>query len=53
MRDGPIIIKGNFSLKYGDNEKEIQDSLISICRCGSSEHQPFCDGTHRKKGFIG
>ncbi|HPR11986.1 MAG TPA: (4Fe-4S)-binding protein [Bacteroidales bacterium] len=53
MNDGPIIIKGNFNLKYGDIEKEIKDSLISICRCGRSEHQPFCDGTHRKKGFIG
>lgn len=53
MIDGPVIIKGNFSMVYGDKRKEIRDSLISICRCGATERQPFCDGTHRKKGFIG
>lgn len=53
MTDGPIVIKGNFRLDYSGNKKEINDSLISICRCGSSDHQPFCDGKHRKIGFIG
>lgn len=53
MYDGPIIIKGNFTLVYSGNRKEINDSLVSICRCGKSDQQPFCDGKHRKTGFIG
>jgi uncharacterized Fe-S cluster protein YjdI len=53
MIDGPIVIKGNFTLIYGWNKKEITESLISICRCGASNHQPFCDGHHRKIGFTG
>ena len=53
MADGPIILKGSFSLVYNGNNKEVQDSLISICRCGISDHQPFCDGRHRKIGFNG
>jgi uncharacterized Fe-S cluster protein YjdI/CDGSH-type Zn-finger protein len=53
MVDGPIVLKGNFSLAYSDVKKEVQDGIISICRCGESDHQPFCDGRHRKIGFNG
>jgi hypothetical protein len=53
MVDGPIVLKGNFSLVYSDVSKEVQDGIISICRCGESDHQPFCDGRHRKIGFNG
>jgi uncharacterized Fe-S cluster protein YjdI len=53
MPDGPIVIKGNFTLLYNGNSKEIHDSMISICRCGVSDHMPFCDGQHRKAGFTG
>jgi len=52
MVDGPIVIKGNFTLAYEGNSKEIKESIISICRCGVSDHQPFCDGKHRKIGFC-
>jgi uncharacterized Fe-S cluster protein YjdI len=53
MTDGPIVIKGTFTLTYSGHTKEVKDSLISICRCGVSDHQPFCDGQHRKIGFNG
>ena len=53
MVDGPIILKGNFTLIYDGNKKEVHESIISICRCGASDHQPFCDGKHRKIGFSG
>ncbi|MDO9579372.1 MAG: (4Fe-4S)-binding protein [Bacteroidales bacterium] len=53
MVDGPIVFKGNFTLAYNGNKKEVHESMISICRCGVSDHQPFCDGQHRKIGFIG
>jgi uncharacterized Fe-S cluster protein YjdI len=53
MTDGPIVIKGSFTLYYSGNKKEIRESMISVCRCGVSDHMPFCDGQHRKAGFIG
>lgn len=53
MVDGPIVIKGSFVLDHNGKKKEIKESLISICRCGASDHQPFCDGQHRKIGFTG
>ena len=53
MIDGPVVIKGDFELSYGTTRKEVNDGMISICRCGVSDHQPFCDGRHRKTGFNG
>ena len=53
MIDGPIVLKGNFTFTYDDNKKEVQEGIVSICRCGESDHQPFCDGRHRKIGFNG
>jgi uncharacterized Fe-S cluster protein YjdI len=53
MIDGPIVLKGNFTFKFSDNNRDVQDGIISICRCGASDHQPFCDGRHRKIGFNG
>jgi uncharacterized Fe-S cluster protein YjdI len=52
MPDGPVIIKGTFTLMYSGNTKVFHDSMVSICRCGASDHQPFCDGKHRKIGFT-
>ena len=51
MIDGPVVIKGNFAFQYSGNKKEIKEGIISLCRCGASNHLPFCDGTHRKVGF--
>jgi len=53
MIDGPIVIKGDFTLNYDGIHKEVKDGIISICRCGISDHMPFCDGQHRKVGFNG
>lgn len=51
MPDGPIIIKGDFTLRYSGHCKDVKNGIISICRCGSSNQLPFCDGSHRKIGF--
>jgi CDGSH-type Zn-finger protein len=51
MPDGPLVISGSFTLHYSGNKKEVNESIISLCRCGASNHMPFCDGAHRKVEF--
>ena len=60
MADVTIQVRDNGSLRVTGpvklldakgNEFETKESF-SLCRCGHSEHKPFCDGTHKKIGFT-
>lgn len=51
MPQGPLIISGTFTLKYDNKIKEVEESAVSLCRCGASSRMPFCDGNHRKSEF--
>jgi uncharacterized Fe-S cluster protein YjdI len=53
MVDGPVIIKGDFTIDYDGITKQVNNSLVSLCRCGASDQMPFCDGRHRKIGYNG
>jgi uncharacterized Fe-S cluster protein YjdI len=53
MKDGPVVISGNFTLEHGTTKRHIKDGMTSICRCGASDNMPYCDGKHRKIGFSG
>lgn len=50
LKNGPLSIKGNLTLKHKDGKEETQKEIY-LCRCGQSENKPFCDGTHKKCGF--
>ncbi len=51
MKDGPILLQGKFRITGADGNELKTLSLTSLCRCGHSSTNPFCDGTHRKHGF--
>ncbi|MBN1182736.1 MAG: CDGSH iron-sulfur domain-containing protein [Bacteroidales bacterium] len=51
MKDGPIVVQGDFKIIKQDGTEFKKVSMTSFCRCGHSNNMPFCDGTHRKKGF--
>jgi len=51
MKDGPLIVKGEFKIIGSDGSELRQMKMASFCRCGHSNNMPFCDGTHRKVNF--
>ena len=51
MKDGPIVVDGEFKIIGGDNQELKPTRMTSFCRCGNSRSMPYCDGTHRKIGF--
>ena len=37
---------------YEEREELLQKKATAFCRCGHSENKPYCDGAHRKSGFV-
>lgn len=50
---GPMILKGQYEITDRDGSKLVltdyqKNNGVAICRCGKSQNQPFCDGSHAK-----
>ena len=50
VRDGPLMVTGEITVKHEDGSVE-KLPRATLCRCGQSEHKPFCDNTHLKVEF--
>lgn len=51
VRDGPLYIRGEIELQDEQGQTFRHDTRMALCRCGESQHKPFCDNTHRLVGF--
>jgi CDGSH-type Zn-finger protein/uncharacterized Fe-S cluster protein YjdI len=50
--NGPLYLRGDFTIVNGKGELVVNDTRAALCRCGGSANKPFCDNTHRKNGFV-
>lgn len=50
IRDGPLMLTGEITVTRDDGATETLPRA-TLCRCGQSEHKPFCDNSHLKVGF--
>ena len=53
IENGPLMVKGSIEITKTDGSKVQREKNTAFCRCGASADKPFCDGAHRKVGFIG
>ncbi|MES9972310.1 MAG: CDGSH iron-sulfur domain-containing protein [Candidatus Thiodiazotropha sp.] len=51
LKDGPLLLSGNVTIKAGSGRCAWQGSNAALCRCGASQNKPFCDGSHTNAGF--
>ncbi|MCR9253387.1 MAG: (4Fe-4S)-binding protein [bacterium] len=53
MKNGPLLVYGNITVKSKDGEEKKENRMTAFCRCGASSNKPYCDGSHQKIGFEG
>lgn len=53
MPDGPMIFRGDCSIRYADGTEGVITNVSSFCRCGHTTNSPFCDGSHYDAKFKG
>jgi CDGSH-type Zn-finger protein/uncharacterized Fe-S cluster protein YjdI len=49
---GPLYVRGRVQLRAPDGRLLVEDTRLSLCRCGQSRNKPFCDNSHRAAGFA-
>lgn len=50
--NGPLVLYGDIRIERSDGECIAQTENAFLCRCGQSNNKPFCDGQHKRVGFI-
>jgi uncharacterized Fe-S cluster protein YjdI/CDGSH-type Zn-finger protein len=50
MRDGPLLVTGKIEVRHEDGTVETLPRA-TLCRCGESQHKPFCDNQHLAVAF--
>ena len=51
--NGPYLIKSECLIIHSNGKEETKTGTVALCRCGSSQNKPYCDGTHNKIEFKG
>ncbi|MDW8119872.1 MAG: CDGSH iron-sulfur domain-containing protein [Chloroflexota bacterium] len=51
-KDGPYVVTGPVKLIDSTGKEFTIKPPIALCRCGQSSNKPFCDGTHKRAGFV-
>ena len=49
--NGPIYLRGDVEVVTRQGEVLLKDTRVAVCRCGSSENKPLCDGRHAHVRF--
>lgn len=44
--DGPLYVRGDVTIVTDSGEEVLRDTRVALCRCGLSQHKPFCDNSH-------
>ena len=49
--DGPLLMVGDLLVEGPEGEEIAHEGRLTLCRCGLSRNQPFCDNSHLRRGW--
>ena len=49
IEDGPLLMAGDLEVRGPDDQPITHETRLTLCRCGLSHNQPFCDNSHRRR----
>ena len=50
--NGPLKVSGSLEVVSGTGRTINRTTATALCRCGASANKPYCDGSHKKIGFV-
>ncbi len=51
-KNGPLLCRGDIEVYDAQGILLEKSGDVALCRCGLSDTRPFCDGSHKKSGFV-
>jgi CDGSH-type Zn-finger protein/uncharacterized Fe-S cluster protein YjdI len=49
--NGPLLVMGDLRVVDGEGQTIAEEYRLTLCRCGRTRNQPFCDNSHLMAGF--
>ena len=51
VENGPMLMVGDLLVETPGGEEVTRETRLTLCRCGLSRNQPFCDNSHIRRGW--
>ena len=51
IEDGPLLMVGDLEVQSPDGTQITHEGRLTLCRCGMSRNQPFCDNSHMRRSW--
>jgi CDGSH-type Zn-finger protein/uncharacterized Fe-S cluster protein YjdI len=51
IENGPLLMVGDLDVRTPDGEQITHENRLTLCRCGMTRNQPFCDNSHLRRNW--
>lgn len=52
IENGPLLMVGDLDVRTPAGEQITHEARLTLCRCGMTRNQPFCDNSHLRRKWV-